>query len=129
MASFYLADQCCELLLFLLALKEFSNRSASACVCHIGQLTDAIVQFLVRTNHEGVLVHFDYCDGVFGEAPNTKTILCTPNLRGDISQEAAQTAFSGKSTHSCRPEMPTNQGICCGGACMPHVFWRANPLL
>ena len=57
MASFYLADQCCELLLFLLALKELSNRSASACVCHVGQLADAIVQLFVRANHEGVLVH------------------------------------------------------------------------
>ena len=81
------------------------------------------MQFLVRTNYESVLVHFGYCDGVFGEAPNTKTILSTPNLCRDVSLENAQTEFSGKRIPlSCQPEMPIYQGNYRGGANMPHVF-------
>ena len=85
-------------MLFLLTLEELANRSATACVCHIGQLADAIVQFLVRTNHESVLVHFGYCDGVFGEAPNTK--LYYPPLIF-VETFPGKTAQDIPSGHSC----------------------------
>ena len=112
MASFYLADQCCELLLFLLALKELPNRSATACVGHIGQLPDAIVQFLIRTNHESVLVHFGYCDGVFGEAPNTKLYYPPLIFVETFPSKTAQAIPSGHSPPLlCRPELPINQRI------------------
>ena len=85
-------------MLFLLALKELSNRSATACVCHIGQLADAIVQFLVRTNHESVLVHFGYCDGVLGEAPNTKLYYPPLNAVETVPSITPQVIDTG---HSC----------------------------
>ena len=45
-------------MLFLLTLEELANRGTPTCVGQISQLTDSIVQVLVRTNYEGVLVHW-----------------------------------------------------------------------
>ena len=59
---------------------------------------------------------FFYCDDVFGEIPNTKTILSTPNLHKITSPQFDQNSIQLSVMRLLLGRIADNQGFFCGGS-------------